>query len=131
MRKREREIRIRVTEEEYDIIATQANACDMQVAPYIRMVAQRPIVYKFNYAVIAEHTREVARIRTSINRLIFTIDASNNYLPRDIDSVVMHMNEIFKSENQLLATLRNERTRLYEANRAAAKKKRKKATQEL
>lgn len=130
MRKREIRIRIRVTEGEHDSILSQAKACDMQVSPYVRMVAQRPIVYKFNYDVIAEHTREVARIRESINRLIFTIDASNNYLPRDIDSVVMYMNEIFKSENQLLATLRNERTRLYEANRAAAKKKRKKATQE-
>lgn len=130
MRKREKLIQIRVSEEEYDIIAAQAKACEMQIGPYIRMVAQHPIVYKFDYDVIAEHTREVACIRTSINRLIFTIDASNNYLPRDIDSIVMYMSEIFKSENKLLKTIYNEQTRLYEANRAAAKKKCKKETQE-
>ena len=130
MRKREIRIRIRVTEGEHDSILSQAKACDMQVSPYVRMVAQRPIVYKFNYDVIAEHTRKVARIREAINRLVFTIDASGNYLSRDIDSIVMYIKEILESENQLLETIRKERTRLYETNRAAAKKKRKKATQE-
>ena len=53
---------------------------------------------------------QIAVIRNSINRLIFTIDATNNYLPREIESIVKMLNEIFRSENEPLKTVREDQS---------------------
>lgn len=117
MRKREREIRIRVTEKEYQNIKTNAEKTKMQVAPYIRMVAQNPTIIQYDYSIIENHTKEISRVRNEINKLIFTIEATNNYLPKQIDSIVEYMEEIFEIQNKLLRELRNERIKEYDKNR--------------
>lgn len=117
MSKREKEIRIRVTENEYNIILNCANKNRMQVAPYVRMIAQNPIINKVDYSIIAQHTKEISEIRSSINRLIFTIEATNNYLPKDIQSIVEMVDAIFISENKLLRELRKARSRQYQYGR--------------
>ncbi len=121
MRKRIKDIRVRTTETEYNKIVENAKKYNMQVAPYIRMVAQNPIINQINYKALSDHTKEIAKVRESINHLIFSIDNSNNYLPKEIDSIVEMMNEIFESENKLLETLRKERTRQYDKDRKSKK----------
>ncbi len=102
MAKRTKEIRIMVSAEEYERILKNAAKLEMQTAPYIRAIAQSPTIVNYDYSVISNHTKEIAEIRNCINRLIFTIDATNNYLPRDIHTIVSLMQEIFKSESRLL-----------------------------
>lgn len=109
MAKREREIRMKVSEEEYQTINDWAEKLHMQVTPYMRMIALNPNITKVDYSAISAHTKEIAEIRNSINRLVFTIDASNNYLPKEIETIVKLMTEIFKTENELLKAIRNDR----------------------
>ncbi len=123
MSKREKEIRIRVREDEYNIISNYAKKNKMQVAPYVRMIAQNPVINKIDYSIIANHTKEIAEIRNSINRLIFTIEVTNNYLPKDIQSIVEMVEAIFKSENKLLRELRKARSRQYQYGRKSDKTK--------
>lgn len=106
---RDKTIYVRVTDSEYDLISRNASKCNLQIAPYLRFVGRSPIINNYDYDVIRKHTAEIAGLRNSINNLIFTIDASNNYLPKEIDSIVLYMNEIFKSENELLRELRKQR----------------------
>ena len=106
MRSREHLIQIRVSENEHKNISEQAQKFNMQIAPYVRMVSQNPNIIKIDYSVISANTKEIAEIRNSINRLVFTIDASNNYLPKEIESIVNLMTELFQSENKLLKTIR-------------------------
>ena len=106
MRMREKLIHIRMTEEEHEIISEQAGKLNMQIAPYMRRVAINPNIVIPDYNIISAHTKEIAEIRNSINRLIFTIEATNNYLPKEIKEIVTLMNEIFKIQNQLLRTIR-------------------------
>ena len=80
----------------------------MQVNNYIRRVATNPIIRPYNYSIISTHTNEISQIRNAINRLVFTIDAQNNYLPRDIASIVGMMEEIFAGERKLLKTVREQ-----------------------
>ena len=112
MAKREKEIRIMVSNDEYALIQLRAEKLSMQVSPYIRRVAQSPTIINYNYAEISSHTKEIAEIRNSINRLIFTIEATNNYLPREIVTIVNLMQEIFQSENRLLRQMRHKRNAL-------------------
>ena len=112
MARRTREIRIMVSEEEYERILRNAKRADMQTAPYIRAVAQSLTIVRYDYSVISEHTKAIGEIRTCINRLIFTIDATNNYLPQDIQTIVSLMQEIFKSERHLLRQTRTAHDKL-------------------
>jgi len=113
MARRMKEIRIMVSEEEYETIQGAAEGLNMQVAPYVRMVAKSPTIVRYDYDVINNHTRTIAQIRTCINRLIFTIEATNNYLPKDIHTIVSLMQEIFKSENRLLKQTRTAHEKLW------------------
>ena len=105
MDKREKTIRITVTNHEYELIQNYAGRLKMQVNPYVRRVALNPTIKVFDHRVVSDHTKVIGEIRNSINRLIFTIEATNNYLPREIETIVNYMNEIFETENKLLETI--------------------------
>lgn len=81
------------------MILQRASALKMQVAPYLRYVASNPVIKHYNYEVVADQTRTIGNIRTSINQLIFTIEATNNYLLRKIETIVSLMPEIFRTKN--------------------------------
>ena len=105
---RHHEIRIKVNRSEYENIKLNADILGMKVAPYIRKVAQTPTIINYDYAAIREHTRQVGKIIHSINLLIFTIEAMNDYQPKEIDGIVEYVQEIMETENKLLATVRKQ-----------------------
>lgn len=117
MSRRQKLIQIRVTNEENKNIESNARKLKMQVAPYIRMVAQNPTIIQNDYAAIREHTKQVNEIIKSINRLIFTIEATNNYLPKQIDSMVDYTKYILETENKLLDEVRKQWTKEYKRHR--------------
>jgi DNA primase catalytic subunit len=105
---RTHEIRVKVTEEEYENIKLNADILDMPIATYIRMVAQNPTIIHFNYDAIERHTEQVGKIVNSVNQLIFTIEVNNDYQPKEIDGIMDSVNEIMKTENELLRTVRKQ-----------------------
>lgn len=108
-KKKTKEIRFVVSENEHQAILEQAKRLGMNTNAYIRRATTSPIIRHYNYDAIRDHTKEIGEIRNCINRLIFTIEATNNYLPRDISTIVNLMREIFKSENELIEMLRKQR----------------------
>ncbi len=123
MRTREKDVRVRLSEKEYNTILNNAKKLNMKIAPYIRMASLNPNIIKYNYEIIREHSKEIGKVRETINHLIFSIEASNNYLPEEIDEIVKLMNEIFKIENNLREELRKERIRQYNESRKTQKEK--------
>lgn len=106
-RKRTKEIRICVTEEEYETICKCAKEANIRVSPYIRTVAMNPIIRNYDFSAVRNHTQAIGEIRNCINRVSYTIAATNYYLPKEIEYIVSLMEEIFKSENLLLKEIRN------------------------
>lgn len=115
---RQHEIRIKVTREEYENIKLNAKILDMKVAPYIRMVAQNPHITIFDYASIRAHTKQIGRMVDSINLLVFTIQAQNNYQPKEIDGIVNYIEEIWKTENKLLELWRKHMIAVHKQGRS-------------
>ena len=56
------EIRVKVSDEEHDIIKQNADTLGMKISPYIRQVAQNPNIIHFDYSAIERHTRQVGNI---------------------------------------------------------------------
>jgi len=106
--KKSHEVRFCVSDEEKKKIEANAAKMKMQVSAYVRMVAQNPVVRSYDYSIICAHTREIGEIRTCINRLIYTIELTNNYLPREIETILDLMKKIFEGENRLLKAIRKQ-----------------------
>ncbi len=120
---RDKIINIRVSKGEEQLIKINAGYMGLPVSKYIRDVAICPNIVKYDHSaierhfrIVAAHTKEIGEVRNSINNMIFTIEASNNYLPREIDYIVELMNRIFETENKLLETLRKIRADEYKMN---------------
>ena len=122
MGRREKLIHLRLSEKEEEIIKENAARLNMEVRPYIRMVAQNPTIIQNNYAAIQEHTRQIGRITNSINRLIYTIDLNNDYLPKEIDGIADYVEKIWETENKLLVEVRNQWIKDFKHNRKWEKK---------
>ena len=105
---RQHEIRVKVNADEYENIKLNADILGMQVAPYIRRVAQNPNIINFNYSAIERHTQQVGKIVNSVNQLIFTIEVNNDYQPKEIEGIVEYIKDIWKTENQLLREVRKQ-----------------------
>ena len=115
---RQHEIRIKVSKEEYDNIRLNAEILDMQVAPYIRMVAQNPNIIRFNYKAVEDHTRMLGRIVKSINLLVYTIYLNNDYQPKEIEGIYDYIKHIWETENKMLGEVRNQWETAYKQGRS-------------
>lgn len=111
-KKRSKEIRFSVTEAEYETILMYAKMLGMQPNIYIRHAAKNPVIHRYNYDAISKHTQELSDIRKTLNRLVYTIEATNNFVPREIGTVVNMMNYVMETENELLKTTREQREEL-------------------
>lgn len=122
MRTRENLIQVRVTKAEREIIENNAKKLNMQIAPYIRMVAQNPTIINFDYSVIEEHTKQVGQVVNSVNQLIFTIEVNNDFQPKEIWGIRDYVEEIWDTENKLLRTVRRQWQKAYKEIRKNNKK---------
>jgi hypothetical protein len=118
MLSRQHEIRIKVSEEEFNIISQNADILDMNVASYIRQVAQNPKITIFDYASIRHHTQRIGEIVNTINQLIFTIELNNDYQPKEIEGIAEYIKEIWETENKLLREVRNQWEKAYKQGRS-------------
>ena len=119
--RREHDIRVRVTEDEYENIKLSAEMVDMQVAPYIRKVAQNPTIVRFDYSAIRAHTKLLGNIQSSINMLIYTIHLNNDYLPKEIEGIAEYIKEVWETENKLLEEVRKQWIKAEKQNRGGFK----------
>lgn len=119
--RREHDIRVRVTEDEYENIKLSAEMVDMQVAPYIRKVAQNPTIVRFDYSAIRAHTKLLGNIQSSINMLIYTIHLNNDYLPKEIEGIAECIKEVWETENKLLEEVRKQWRKAEKQNRGGFK----------
>lgn len=101
--KRDIMIQWRVSDDEHETIRARAHEENMSVAACVREAALKCNVQcqRQEYENVKEHTKQLAKIRKEINRIVFTIYAQGNYHPKDIDAVVNLMQEAYQSEIEL------------------------------
>ena len=115
--RRTESIRLRLSDEEYEIIRANAESCGMKVAPYIRMIAQNPNIIDFDYSDISEHTNLIKDRVNTVNQIIFTISVVGDYLQKGVDGIKDYTEEILDTEKKLLETVRKQGQKLYKQRR--------------
>lgn len=91
-----------VTRAELNQIKNNATACDKTVSAYIREVALNMCTIPIDHTIVTEHTEEIASSRNAINRLVYTIKKSGNYVPADLEFILQKVNEMLNSEKTFL-----------------------------
>ena len=115
------EIRVKVTDEEHKIVEQNAKNLDMKFSVYVRQVTQNPNIIHFDYSAIERHTRQVGKIEESINMLVYTIHLNNDYLPKEIEGIADYIRDIWKTERQLLRTVRKQWEKAMKQGRSVGK----------
>lgn len=101
-RLRDKEIRIRVSTEEYDLIQKNAKACDKTTVAYLRELGLNMCIVPMDLDIIREHTSVITSYRNAINQLIFTIRKTGNYVPLDIEYILEKTRALLNLENKFL-----------------------------
>ena len=108
VKKQGNSICFRVSNQEYETIRQHAQERNMSVSQYIKTAAMKCNIIHTDLSIVAEHSRYVQKIRDRINRIAFTIEVTNNYLDRQIDTVVNDMKSLLNSEKHLLETIKEQ-----------------------
>ena len=93
---------IRMTEWDRELIERNAKACDKIPSAYVREIATNMCILKYDYDSVLNHNHQITSLRNAINQLVYTIKKTGEYVPADLEFILDKMNEISKSEKELL-----------------------------
>ena len=129
-KKRTKQIKISVNENEYEIIKKGAEISQKTISAYVREVALYQCVLHFNYDEIETHSREISEVKQGINRLIYTLIKSQNYYSEDIENLLEMLKKIYESEKILIKTVQKSRAFLHQKLKKIVKENIEKLTKE-
>ena len=93
---------IRLPEKEMEQIRLNARAMGLTVSAFMRYIANDFGILKCDYEPILQHTHEITYTRNLINRLVYTIIITGEYVPADLEFIIDKMNKLSKSEKELV-----------------------------
>ncbi len=105
-KKRNKEIRIMLSEEEYQIAQEKAKEAGLKVAPYIRKSALRPEFVEYKYWRIKHHTHYLKKMKNNFFEFAKRIFMSMDYRDEDVESAWEIMQFILKSEQDFFDDLK-------------------------
>ncbi len=97
-----KQIKLVVSEKEYEQIRNNAKVCDKTVSAYIREVALNMCIMQHDYSCVTEHTKAITSCKNAIVDLVFTIIKRGTYTPPDLEYIANKINEMLKSEKEFL-----------------------------
>lgn len=101
-RLRDKEIKMRLSEEEYNQIVKNAKACDKTTVAYLRELGLNMCIVPMDLSIVTEHTSVITSYRNAINQLLFTIKKTGNYTPADLEYILEKTRDLLKAENKFL-----------------------------
>lgn len=103
MENKNKQIKLMVSEKEFEQIKSNAAACGKNTSAFLREVALNLCVINTDTTCITEHTSEISSYRNAINQLVFTIKKTGKYTPADLEYIIEKTNLLLKSEKEFLA----------------------------
>lgn len=103
-----KQILIRCSEEEFNLIEANANAMKRVRNIYIKEMALHGTVVKFDYKYFDENNRLMNEIENDINLLIYTILKTSEYFSIDLENINNSLQKIINNQEIILKEIRKE-----------------------
>lgn len=95
IRIRNKEIRVKVTEEELQYAKDKANYCNMTMSEYIRTIIFKGCVIKLDTLNVKELTIELTRIGTNINQIAkYVNETKGEFIQNDMNNLIKEFTEL-------------------------------------
>lgn len=95
-------IRFSCTDVEHQRICKNAQKANVDASDYIKHRAMNPQIETIDFGFISEHTKQLKKIRESIDMITNTIAIQGNYTQLEIDTVVSLMETTLNGQKELL-----------------------------
>ena len=93
---------VRVSYRDLQIIKNNAKAVDKTVPAFLRDLGVNFCVLKWEYQTIINHAHEILATKNAINQLVYSIRKTGEYVPADLEYIILKLDEIAKSEKQFV-----------------------------
>lgn len=105
----QKQINIKCAEAEYDYISGNASLLDKTVTAYVKELALSQNIINYDYDALNLHTKELTNIKKILNDILFNIIKNGETYKGDIQTVLLIISQLNKSENELKTLFRKDR----------------------
>jgi len=113
-----RQINIKVSDEEYDLINANAALLDKTITAYVKELALNQNIINYDFETLQKHTEEISNIKQGLNQIVITMIQNGDIYSGDMNTILSVIQELTDSEKEIKSQLRKER----ESNRKYLKK---------
>ena len=113
-----RQINIKVSDEEYDLINATAALLDKTITAYVKELALNQNIINYDFETLQKHTEEISNIKQVLNQIVITMIQNGDIYSGDMNTILSVIQELTDSEKEIKSQLRKER----ESNRKYLKK---------
>lgn len=113
-----RQINIKVSDEEYDLINANAALLDKTITAYVKELALNQNIINYDFETLQKHTEEISNIKQVLNQIVITMIQNGDIYSGDLNTILSVIQELTDSEKEIKSQLRKER----ESNRKYLKK---------
>lgn len=113
-----RQINIKVSDEEYDLINANAALLDKTITAYVKELAINQNIINYAFETLQKHTEEISNIKQVLNQIVITMIQNGDIYSGDMNTILSVIQELTDSEKEIKSQLRKER----ESNRKYLKK---------
>lgn len=113
-----RQINIKVSDEEYDLINANAALLDKTITAYVKELALNQNIINYDFETLQKHTEEISNIKQVLNQIVITMIQNGDIYSGDMNTILSVIQELTDSEKEIKSQLRKER----ESNRKYLKK---------
>lgn len=113
-----RQINIKVSDEEYDLINANAALLDKTITAYVKELALNQNIINYDFETLQKHTEEISNIKQVLNQIVITMIQNGDIYSGGLNTILSVIQELTDSEKEIKSQLRKER----ESNRKYLKK---------
>lgn len=113
-----RQINIKVSDEEYDLINANAALLDKTITAYVKELALNQNIINYDFETLQKHTEEISNIKQVLNQIVIKMIQNGDIYSGDMNTILSVIQELTDSEKEIKSQLRKER----ESNRKYLKK---------
>lgn len=104
-----RQILVKLSEEEYEIIQQNAKAANKTPAAFMRELGMNFMIIQWNYQPLEIQNQKITEIKNVLSALVYTIIKSGEYVPTDLEFIQKTMDELTESQANFYQSMLQDR----------------------